>query len=210
MAGVNGAGKSSVGGAAIQAAGGAFYNPDLQAKALLDRDQTLGREQANSLAWNQGRAGLVDALANDGLFAFETTLGARTFTDLLIEGAMNGARVHVWYAGLDSPELHIARVRSRVAAGGHAIADDRIRERYVTSRQNLVRVMPVLTSLRVHDNSREADPKRGVAPEPLLVLSMSRGRIDDACALEDVPTWAKPLLSAAIRIDKRPGSRHPR
>ncbi|MGH8574211.1 MAG: hypothetical protein ACREX8_16790 [Gammaproteobacteria bacterium] len=62
-------------------------------------------------------------------FAFETTLGANTIPRLLAEAASQGIEVHVWYAGLSSPELHIERVRSRVRKGGHDIPEADIRRR---------------------------------------------------------------------------------
>jgi predicted ABC-type ATPase len=69
--------------------------------------------------------------------------------------------VRVWYVGLSSPELHIARVRARVAKGGHDIPEPRIRERYDASRLNLIRLLPRLSELWVYDNSVEADPDAG-------------------------------------------------
>src|SRR5579864_6452459 len=109
-----------------------------------------------------------------------------------------GIQVRIWYLGLSSPELHIARVGSRVARGGHDIPDTKIRERYDHSRLNLIQLMPNLTELRVYDNSREADPQAGVAPEPRLILHLARARIISSCQLIDTPEWAKPILRAAI------------
>jgi predicted ABC-type ATPase len=36
--------------------------------------------------------------------------------------------VLIWFFGLSSPELHIAGVKARVAAGGHPIPEEKIRE----------------------------------------------------------------------------------
>ena len=63
----------------------------------------------------------------------------------------------------------------------HDIPEDRIRERYDRSRENLIRLLPHLTELRVFDNSVEADPSRGAAPRPLLVLHMLQGEIVTMC-----------------------------
>src|SRR5205823_5082403 len=117
----------------------------------------------------------------------------------LLESALSmGIEVRIWYVGLSSPELHIARVRSRVARGGHDIPEPVIRERYDRSRLNLIRLMPKLTELRVCDNSQEADPHAGVTPEPALILHLARARIGSSCQLTDTPQWAKPILRAAI------------
>jgi predicted ABC-type ATPase len=145
-----------------------------------------------------GRDGLARALDAGLNFAFETTLGAATFTDMLLAGAAAGAQVHVWYAGLSSVELHMQRVQERVAAGGHDIPEQKIRERYVNSRANLVRLLPHLASLRVFDNSADADPKKGQPPHPVLLLHMACGRIVSHIALGSVPQWAKPIMAAAV------------
>ncbi len=139
-------------------------------------------------------------MASRSDFAFETTLGGRTIADLLERALRAGLEVRLWYVGLTSADLHIARVRARVARGGHDIADDRIRERYDRSRLNLVRLLPTLTELRLYDNSRDADPHTGRLPQPQLVLHMVRGKVARICALRHAPAWTKPILAAALRV----------
>ena len=199
LAGVNGAGKSSLGGAAIQASGAEFFNPDIAAARLREQQRALTAEQANGLAWTLGRRGLEKALAEGLTYAFETTLGGASITRLLLEGARAGAEVHVWFAGLATPELHLRRIAARVAAGGHDIPEAKVRERFDASRSNLVKLMPHLASLRVYDNSLEADPRAGKRPRPVLLLHMQAGRVVAHAALNVIPAWAKPLLAAALR-----------
>lgn len=199
LAGVNGAGKSSLGGAAIRASGAEFFNPDMVAARLREQQPGLSAEQANGLAWTLGRRGLEKALAEGLSYAFETTLGGRSMARLLLEGARAGAEIHVWYAGLATPELHLRRIQARVAAGGHDIPEAKVRERFDASRSNLVKLMPYLASLRVYDNSFEADPRAGRRPQPVLLLQMQAGRVLAHAPLRSVPAWAKPLLAAALR-----------
>ena len=198
LAGVNGAGKSSIGGAAFRAFGGDYYNPDEAARALMAAHRGLEQTQANAAAWQQGKALLERAIAKRLHFAFETTLGASTIPRLLEEAAAQGIAVHVWYAGLASPELHVARVRARVRRGGHDIAETDIRRRYEHSRLNLIRLLPSLAALRLYDNSAEADPASGLAPLPRLLLHMQRGRILGPEDLSATPNWAKPIVAAAL------------
>ena len=205
LAGVNGAGKSSVGGAALSSRNVPWFNPDLAARELRDANPGMSADAADGHAWEIGRKGLERALAGGLNFAFETTLGARTIPDLLLAGARAGAQVHVWYAGLASPELHIARVKSRTTAGGHDIPDQKIHDRYSASRANLIKLLPHLASLRVYDNSVDADPKTGHRPQPALLLQMEDGRIVTHIALGRVPQWAKPVLAAAIDADRARG-----
>ena len=119
-------------------------------------------------------------------------------TRLLVGAALAGIEVRIWYVGLQSPELHIARVRARASTGGHDIPDERIRERYDTSRLNLARLIPVVTEMRVYDNSASRDPASGIAPTPRLILHLERGRILKTCALTRVPEWVRPILAVAL------------
>jgi predicted ABC-type ATPase len=200
LAGVNGAGKSSVGGAAVRELGGEYYNPDEVARRLIDADPQLGQAEANSKAWLVGKNLLEKAIAHRLDFAFESTLGANTIPALLRDAAKNGFEIHVWYAGLSSPELHLERVKSRVRKGGHDIPEADIRRRYAHSRLNLIDLLPHLAALHVNDNSTHADPATGRAPEPVLVLHMESRKILNLADLPNTPEWAKPIVVAALKL----------
>jgi len=108
--------------------------------------------------------------------------------------------VHIWFCGLASPELHLGRVRNRVAHGGHDIPEEKIRERWTGSRQNLIRLLPLIDHLRVYDNSTDANPAEGQRPRPILLLEMQRGKITAPADLSGAPDWAKPIIAAAIHL----------
>lgn len=205
LAGVNGAGKSSIGGAVFRSFGADYYNPDEAARALRGAHPGLAQTDANSEAWHRGRRLLERAIAERLDFAFETTLGGNTIVGLLAKAAAQGAAIHMWYVGLATPELHIARVRSRVRRGGHDIPESDIRRRFERSRLNLIHLLPQLAALRVFDNSTDADPAAGKTPAPVLVLHTRRGRILNPQDLSRTPEWAKPLVAAALRIEGAPG-----
>jgi hypothetical protein len=67
-----------------------------------------------------------------------------------------------------------------------------------------VQLLPVLTELRVYDNSATADPAAGQAPQPVLVLRMERGRIVGPSDLTSTPAWAKPIVAAALELTPGP------
>ncbi len=200
LAGVNGAGKSSIGGAAFRASGTDYYNPDEAARALIVANPGLGQADANGAAWQRGKRLLERAITNRLDFAFETTLGANTIPRLLAQAAGQGIEIRVWYAGLSSPELHIARVRARVRKGGHDIPEADIRRRYLHSRLNLIALLPAIALLRAYDNSVEADPASKRAPMPVLVLHMERGKIVGPADLTRTPEWARPIVAAALKL----------
>ncbi len=202
LAGTNGAGKSSIAGAMFLARGAEYFNPDEAANLIRSANPGVTQAEASSAAWSQGKRLLERAIARRLNFAFETTLGGRTITALLDSALSAGIKVRIWYVGLSSVELHIARVRVRVAKGGHDIPEPRIRERYDRSRLNLIHLLPRLTELRVYDNSDEADPDAGATPEPKLLLHMAAGRIVSSCNLAAIPQWAKPILAAAMKLQR--------
>ncbi len=200
LAGVNGAGKSTVGGDTLLQAGATWFNPDDFARELLATSGCTQTE-ANAEAWQEGMRQLEAAVANRHDHAFETTLGGNTVPARLRD-ATNTHDLMMWFCGLDSPEHHIARVRLRVAGGGHDIPEAKIRERYVSSIANLVALLPYLSRLRVYDNSADALPGTPV-PNPRLLLQMEAGRITwptDIETLTRTPDWAKPILEATLSM----------
>jgi predicted ABC-type ATPase len=199
LAGVNGAGKSSIGGAAIRSFGGDYFNPDEAARTLMAANPDLDQTRANSLAWHQGKRLLERAIAEKLDLTIESTLGGSTIPRLLAQAAAEGIEVRIWFVGLASPELHIERVRHRVSTGGHDIPESSIRRRWRHSRQNLVQLLPVVAELRVYDNSEDADPAGGQAPLPVLVLHVARGEIVGPPDLSNTPDWAKPIAAAALK-----------
>lgn len=198
LAGVNGSGKSSIGGAAIRAHGADYYNPDVAARALRGIHPNMTQAIANSHAWTMGKDMLEKAIDNKETYAFETTLGGNTLTSLLIKAAQTGLKVKLWYAGLQSVELNLARVKARVIRGGHDIPEADIRKRWDSSRRNLIKLLPYLHSLRLYDNSTEADPTHGKAPEPKILLQLEAGKVVGPEDLTGAPEWAKPIIAGAL------------
>lgn len=200
LAGVNGAGKSSVGGYLLERAGLTWFNPDTFARELIAATGS-NPVSANAQAWAEGMRRLDDALASSTSYAFETTLGGQSVPQKILAAT----RLHdvlIWFCGLASPEQHIARVRARVAAGGHDIPEAKIRERYLNAQGNLIGLMPHVAHLQVYDNSADVAPGKAV-PDPLLVLEMAKGKLlwpkpQDKGALRAAPEWAKALLEAAL------------
>ncbi|HKT73621.1 MAG TPA: AAA family ATPase [Steroidobacteraceae bacterium] len=204
LAGVNGAGKSSIGGHLLEREGLTWFNPDTFAREL-KAATGCNQETANAHAWQEGMRRLDEAMAKGLNHACETTLGGKTVTARILQ-ATKTHDVLIWFCGLSSPELHIARVRARVTAGGHPIPEEKIRERYPLAQLNLIKLMPHATYIKVYDNSVEAAAD-GTVPDPLLVLEMENGQVispapDDLEALQRAPEWTKSILEAACRCPR--------
>ena len=169
LAGVNGAGKSSVAGPILRQRDLNYFNPD-EAAARIREEIGCSIDEANGSAWREGKRILEKAISERANHAFETTLGGTTMPRLIAKAADAGFDVLMWFVGLATVDQHIARVRARVSRGGHDIPEDRIRERWDTSRRNLVVLMPRLSELRVFDNSQDRDAETETIPPPHLLL----------------------------------------
>ena len=205
LAGVNGAGKSSIAGEFAETASDFYFNPDTIAYKIRALHPDISHALANGYAWQIGKSLLEKAIEDGRDYRFETTLGGRTIPQLLEKAARSGHLLHLWFCGLASPELHLRRVRARVARGGHDIPEEKIRERWKTSRENLIRLLPHIYHLRVFDNSIEGDLAKGHAPQPVLVLEVQNRLITAPKTPEGftkTPDWAIPILAAAMRIHR--------
>jgi len=200
LAGTNGAGKSSVGGAQLEAARTPFYNPDTETRALRSANSGMTLDEANAAAWLIGKQRLETAIADRHNFNFETTLGGSTIARLLVKAHAEELRVRVWYCALRDADLHIARVRARVRLGGHDIPETKIRERYDASRNNLCTILPYIDELMVYDNSVEADPHKSRPPQPRSLLHYRDGTI--IYIESSMPEWAKPIAIVAMNLAK--------
>jgi predicted ABC-type ATPase len=158
LAGPNGAGKSTVGPMLLRQTLSVteFVNADVIAQGLS--------------AFNPGAAGIaagrvmlarIDELAERRqTFAIETTLASRTLASFIRRLLKNGYRAHLVFLWLDSPDLAVARVASRVRLGGHDIPEATIRRRYARGVANFIAVYRSLaTTWRVYDNSAHRRPR---------------------------------------------------
>ena len=200
LAGVNGAGKSSLLGTMLREDGATWFNPDSFTRGLVEAGWPPA--EANAEAWQEGVRRLRRAMADDSDFAFETTLGANTIPRLLRE-ACGQHEVTVWFCGLSSVDLHLQRVAARVASGAHDIPEASIRSCYDSSRANLIALLPHLTALHAYDNSRSAADDGQV--QPLLVLEMDAAGLHYPVTdeeMEQTPEWARPIVMAALEAHR--------
>ena len=201
IVGVNGAGKSSIGGGAFRELGADYYNPTKQRAACWAATPPFPK--GTPIAQPGIKASGCSAAPLRAKISPLRPLLAPTRSRACYKKPQHkGIEIFVWYAGLASVQLHIDRVAARVRRGSHAIARDLIEHRFEQSRINLIELMPYLTELRVYDNSVDADPAAGKTPEPKLLLHMKRGAILNLHELKNTPDWAKPIVSKALKLHK--------
>lgn len=199
LAGVNGAGKSSIGGAMLKSQNVEVFNPDELAKRILRDNPGMSPSAANGTAWSLGLENLKASIEGRKNYALETTLGGDTITRLLASAADQNIRLSTWYVGLETVDLHLERVAARVQRGGHSIPESAIRKRWDSSRRNLMSLIPQLSSLALFDNSKQATPANGIPPEPTRLLLIKEKKLlfchEDP---DSTPDWAKPIIAAAL------------
>ena len=97
----------------------------------------------------------IDRLAADRAnFAFETTLSGLTYARRMESWKHAGYRIEIVYLRLDSVELALRRVATRVLQGGHDVARRDVIRRYKRGFANFETVYrPMAESWAIYDNS---------------------------------------------------------
>ena len=89
-------------------------------------------------------------------FCIETTLATRSLLQIIKKAQSDGYFVTIIYFWLNSPDLAVARVAARVAAGGHNIQEETVRRRYNMGLHYLFRdFMPLCDRWILCDNSED-------------------------------------------------------
>jgi len=198
IAGVNGAGKSSIAGKTLRKEGGEYFNPDEIARQLMNEDASLTQHDANVEAWNMGFKQLNDAISRNVDYSFETTLGGNSITECLLKAMQQGIQVRVFYCGLASVSLHIERVKNRVLQGGHDIPEELIHKRFTSSMHNMMRLLPRCHQVNVYDNSEQLSKKKPRIKK-LFSIKATVFEIHET----SMPDWAKPLAAEAIKASQK-------
>ena len=83
----------------------------------------------------------------------ETTLTGNSIINNIRKAKNMGFTVRMYYVGLESADLAVARVADRVRVGGHGIEEKDIRKRYESSLQNLKTAIQLCDEVYVYDNT---------------------------------------------------------
>ena len=139
VAGPNGSGKSSAYyGTDPEYFGQSVWiiNPDLLAARIADTE-TLALGVANLEAVRRIEAWLEASIRAYQTVGVETVLSTDKYRRLVNEAKARKFEIGLIYVLVSSPDINIERVRLRVAKGGHAVPEDKIRERYYRSLEQL-------------------------------------------------------------------------
>lgn len=176
LAGCNGAGKTTASKELI---------PDvLYAKTFINADEIayqLSPFNPESVAMQAGRimlAQIQELLSNGESFTFETTLSAKSYPSLIRQAKDHGYEITLIFMWLNSEDLAIERVATRVREGGHHIPTDTIRRRYKAGIKNLFQIyLPIVDNFMIFDSSNA-----------VLSLIASK-RLNHPININDNSTW---------------------
>ncbi len=153
IAGCNGAGKTT-----------ASFNilPELlDCKEFVNADAiaaALSPFQPETVAFEAGRIMLkrIDELLLKNVdFAIETTLATKSYHQLIKRAQAQNYKVGLLFFWLNSPEMAVERVKSRVEKGGHHIPTDVIFRRYERGIKNLFEIyVHICDDVSIYDNTR--------------------------------------------------------
>ena len=152
LSGPNGAGKSTISRTVLSGAFGAchYVNADAIARGL-SAFYSEGMAVKAAKIMLEHLHELAEDRAN---FAFETTLGSRTFAPWIASLKQQGYLFHLIYIWVPSADVSIQRVRDRVKFGGHSVPEDTIRRRYQRGLENFFKLyQPLANSWIMLDNS---------------------------------------------------------
>jgi predicted ABC-type ATPase len=186
LAGSNGAGKSTFFDTYLATLGLPFVNADRLARALAQADPGAAPDEIDRRAFAETeklRSAFIEA---DLSFCTETvfsdTAGAKLA--FLRAARRRGFVVFLVFIGLESPALSVARVVQRVRAGGHDVADAKLRARFPRTLRNLATAIPLADEAFLLDNSALETPFR-------LVAVYARGQ--PVSRHPPIPAWARGL-----------------
>ncbi len=163
IAGPNGAGKSTFAVDYLQNEDcPRFVNADQLAAGLSRFEPDLTAVQAGKVMLKA----IEDNTKRGHSFAFETTLSGRGHARSIVKWRQRGYRVTLVFLRLPSPEMAMARVRQRVAEGGHAVPEATVRRRFRAGWRNFETLYrDLVDEWLLYDNS---------GAEPILVAEGKR------------------------------------
>ena len=152
IAGCNGAGKTT--------ASFTILPEMLDCKEFVNADEIargLSPFQPEKVSFKAGRIMLeriTDLLESKENFAFETTLATKSYRSIISLARADGYNVTLLFFWLQTVNLAIERVKTRVLEGGHNIETEVIERRYKRGIKNLFEIyLPIADEVMIFDNS---------------------------------------------------------
>lgn len=146
FAGPNGSGKSTI-TSMLRPTDMVYINAD-------DIQRALGCDMMEAARLAEARR--EEQLRKKENFCFETVLSTDRNLKLLQRAKDAGFFIRCYYVLTADPQINVARVASRVAAGGHDVPVDKIVDRYDRALELVQELIPVCDICHIYDNSGDA------------------------------------------------------
>lgn len=132
-----------------------------------------------------------EEIAEKRSFSIETPLATPDALGKLRDARAAGYEIELRYVGVASPDLAVARVQGRVAAGGHGYDEAYIRNSYMGSLKQLPEAIRLADRASVIDNSKLFEMRNFLNYE---------GALKQTLRDKEMPAWVQ---DANTRIDAR-------
>ncbi|MCK4249197.1 MAG: zeta toxin family protein [Candidatus Omnitrophica bacterium] len=132
-----------------------FVNADLIAQGLSPFSPSQVAIKSGKLVLEQ-----IKDFSRQGLdFGFETTMSGKTYLKYFRMLKEKGYRIHIFFLWIPSSHLAIARVKDRVAQGGHHVPVEDIKRRFKRSIEKFFKEYRLLADKWILFNNAEKKPK---------------------------------------------------
>jgi predicted ABC-type ATPase len=207
LAGPNGAGKSTFFDEYLADFALPYVNADRFAIPMRAADPDTAQAEIDRSAFQQAeqlRRDFIEArvsFCTESVFSDEVGAKIKALEDARARGFV----VFLVFIGIESPSLSVARVKQRVAQGGHDIPDDKLHARFPRTLANLRAAVAIVDEAFLFDNSSYDHPYR-------VVAVYREGRLVEQ--RPPLPAWTRGLPGvtgepAATSPSSRAGARAP-
>ena len=153
--------------------------------SLVDGSVAFGPVAVNSY-WASVLADFIrhKLLALKVSFTFETVMSSPDKVAFLQKAQQVGYRTYLYFVATEDADINVSRVKYRVQVGGHPVAEDKIRSRYVRSLELLPQAVTYADRAYIFDNS---------GAERVWVAEVTDG-LEIEMKTDEMPAWFKAAL----------------
>ena len=142
-----------------------FVNADLIAQGLSPFSPRSSAIKAGKLVLSQ----IYEYIEQGVDFAFESTLAGKLYVNMFKKLKEQGYKLHLLFLWIPDAKLAVARIKDRVAEGGHSVPAQDVRRRWTRSISNFFKLYrPLLDSWLLFNNAKSI---------PVLVAKGKNGQI---------------------------------
>jgi predicted ABC-type ATPase len=131
-----------------------------------------------------------DLLAARVSFSIETTLAGHSHLAMIEQARAYGYQINFVYVGTGDVEINLARIRGRVARGGHDIPEADVRRRFARSIEHAEFVASIAEYAIILDNS---------GAEMIPIIDRTEDKVQ---SFRVVPPWAEGIAVALRRYHR--------